>query len=94
MAIFTANRASGDSNVLYPDTLEIDDDHVVYHKGYVFGYKTMVIPARNIASVSASSGLFFADIIVASKGGEWIKARGFNKSKAKDIIDTIEAIIK
>ena len=94
MTIFTANRASSNSNVLYPDILEVDDNRVIYHKGYVFGYKTIVILANNIASVSASSGLFFVDIIVASKGGEWIKARGFNKSKAKDIINTIEEIIK
>lgn len=33
-----------------------------------------------------SSGLFFADIIVSSKGGEWIRARGFSKSKAKEIL--------
>lgn len=94
MAIFTANRVSSDNNVLYPDILEIDDKHVIYHKGYVLGYKTIVILANNIASVSASFGLFFADIIVASKGGEWIRARGFNKSKAKEIINTIESIIK
>jgi len=94
MAIYTANRASSDSNVLYPDVLEIDDNHVVYYKGHVFGYKTITILGSNIASVSASSGLFFVDIIIASKGGEWIKARGFNKSKAKDIINNIEAIIK
>ena len=94
MAIFTANRASSDNNVLYPDILEIDDNHVIYHKCYVFGNKTIVIFANNTASFSASSGLFFVDIIVATKSGEWIKARGFNKSRANDIIDTIEAIIK
>lgn len=93
MAIFTANRASEDSNVLYPDILEISGNQVIYHKGHVFGYKTIAIHANNIASVSASSGLFFVDIIVASKGGEWIRARGFNKSKAKDIINAIDAII-
>lgn len=94
MAIFTASRASNDSNVLYPDILEIDDNQIIYHKGYVFGYKTIIIHANNIASVSISSGLFFVDIIVASKGGEWIKAQGFNKSKAKNIVKIIEAIIK
>lgn len=94
MAIFTANRASSDSNVLYPDMLEIDGDKVVYHKGYVFGYKMTMILAKNIASVSAHSGFFFADIIIASKGGEYIRARGFNKSVAREAIRVIEAIIQ
>lgn len=86
MAIFTANRASSDSNVLYPDILEIDDNRVIYYKGYVLGYTTIVIARHNIASVSLSSGLFFADVIITSKGGEWIRARGFSKSKAKEIL--------
>lgn len=71
---------------MYPDMLEIDDHKVVYYKGAVMGYTTIVIYRQNIASVSLHSGLFFADVVIASKGGEWIKARGFSKSKAKEII--------
>ena len=47
--------------MLYPDMLEINDTGVVFYKGYVFGYKTIIIDACNIASVSASAGLFFVD---------------------------------
>ena len=94
MRTFTANRASSDNNILYPDILEIDDNRVIFYKGYVFGYKTIVINAVNIASVSARTGLFFADIIVSSKGCEHIKACGFKNSKVEEIINTIEAIIK
>lgn len=93
MSVFTASRASGDGNVLYPDMLEIEDGRVIYHKGHPFGYKTIVIHACNIASVSVSAGLFFTDIIVASKGGESIKACGFSKPEAKNIINSIEAMI-
>lgn len=94
MPVFTANRISSEQNMLYPDMLEINDTGVVFYKGYVFGYKTIVVDACNIASVSASAGLFFVDIIIASKGGEWIRARGFNKSKARSIINCVEAIIR
>ena len=86
MPTYTANRVSSDSNVLYPDILEIDPDKVVYYKGYVFGYRTIVILRENIASVSASSGIFFADVIIASKGGETIRARGFSRANVKEIL--------
>ena len=66
--------------------IEIDNYNVVYYKGNVLGYKTIVIARRNIASVSLSGGLFFADVLISSNGGECIVARGFSKSKAKEIL--------
>lgn len=86
MYTFIASRTSSDQNILYPDMLEIDAFNVIYYKGYVFGYSTIVIARHNIASVSLNSGLFFADIIISSIGGEQIIARGFKKSKAKEIL--------
>lgn len=86
MPTFTANRISSDSNVLYPDILDIDAYKVVYYKGYVLGYKTIVILRQNIASVSLSGGVFFADVVIASKGGEIIRARGFSRTNAKEIL--------
>ena len=90
MPTFIASRVSSDQNALYPEMLEIDDYNVIYYKGYVLGYTTIVIARHNVASVSLSSGLFFADVIVSSKGGEWIRARGFSKSKAKEILSDTE----
>ena len=86
MHTFIANRTSSDQNILYPDMLEIDEFNVIYYKGYVFGYSTIVIARHNIASVSLNSGLFFADIIISSIGGERIIARGFKRCKAKEIL--------
>lgn len=86
MPLFTANRISSNDNALYPDMVEIDDYKVVYYKGYVFGYTTTVINRSDIASVSLNSGIFFADVVIASKGGKWIKARGFSKYVAKEIL--------
>lgn len=89
MPTFIASRVSSDQNALYPDIIEINDYNIIYYKGYVLGYNTIIISRKNIASVSLSSGLFFADVIVSSKGGEWIKARGFSKSKAKEILNIL-----
>lgn len=89
MPTFIASRISSNQNTLYPDILEINDYNIIYYKGYVLGYNTIIISRRNIASVSLSSGLFFADVIVSSNGGEWIKARGFSKSNAKEILNIL-----
>lgn len=76
---------SSNQNVLYPDVIEINDSEVIYHKGYVFGYTTTMIKRSDVASVSFRGGVFFVDIVIASKGGEWITARGFSKTNAKEI---------
>lgn len=86
MSTFIASRVSSDQNALYPDMIEIDEFNIIYYKGHVFGYSTIIIAKRNLASVSLSSGLFFADVVISSKGGEMIIARGFSKSSAKEIL--------
>ena len=43
MPEYVASRLS-ESNVLFPDKIEINADHVVYYKGAIIGYKTSVIP--------------------------------------------------
>ncbi|MCL2073468.1 MAG: hypothetical protein FWH18_06095 [Marinilabiliaceae bacterium] len=86
MRAFTASRISTNENTLYPDRLEIDNVKVTYYKGYVFGYKTTIITRKNIASVSAGAGLFFANIAIESLGGHKILACGFKKSDAKEIV--------
>jgi hypothetical protein len=85
MPVFTASRISSD-NAVFPDRLEIDADNVIYYKGHVLGYQSTVIARCNIASVSVGAGIFFVDVIIASKGGQRIVASGFKKKDAKEII--------
>ena len=85
MSVFTANRLS-DKNVLFPDKIEIDAVNVIYYKGALVGYQTMIIARSNIASVRVSKGLLFADIIIESVGGGTIVARGFTRGDAKAIM--------
>ena len=86
MQTFVAKRVSSENNALYPDMLEIGNDSIVYYKGYVFGYKTIVISRTNVASVSLRSGIFFSDVIISSNGGENITACGFSNSTARQIL--------
>lgn len=85
MPVFVANRLS-ESNALFPDKIEIDAVNVIFYKGALIGYQTMIIARSNIASVRLIKGLLFADISIASKGGEIIVAKGFTRSDAKTII--------
>lgn len=89
MPIFKASRVSSDQNVLYPDIIEVNSANVVYYKGCVLGYTAMAIPRQNIASVSLSAGAFFVDVIVTSNGGTQIRARGFSKNKAREILEIL-----
>lgn len=85
MPEFEASRLS-ESNVLFPDKIEIDTDKVIYYKGTLVGYRTIVISRGGIASVHISKGLLFADIVIESPGGSAIVARGFTRSDAREIL--------
>lgn len=86
METFTASRISSDDNVLYPDVLQIDKSMVVYSKWAVIGYKSKIIRRRNIASVSVNARLFFADVVIATTGNDYVVARGFTRSDANKIV--------
>ena len=89
MPIYTASRISADANVLYPDVIAIDKVNVTYYKGRPFGYETVIIPRHTICGVYLNSGILFADVFIASAGRATIEARGFNKSIAKQIVNTL-----
>lgn len=89
MPIFTASRISADTNVLYPDAIAIDHINITYYKGRPFGYETIIIPRHTICGVYLNSGIIFADIVISSAGRAAIKARGFKKSIAKQIVNIL-----
>lgn len=91
MPTFVASRISGDDNVIFPDRIEIDDisGDVTYYKGTLIGYRQTFIVHANIASVHISSGLFFADVIIESIGGKQVRASGFKKRDAREIVDLL-----
>lgn len=87
---FTASRVSGDGNAVFPDKLIITDEFVIYRKPRVIGYKETKIKLSSVGSVSVQQHLLFADIIIESKGGNAIEARGFSRGDARKIADLLE----
>ena len=87
---FTASRVSGDGNAVFPDKLIITDEYVIYRKSRVIGYKETKIRLSSVGSVSVQQHLLFADIIIESKGGNVIEARGFSRSDARKIANLLE----
>ena len=87
---FTASRVSGDGNAVFPDKLIITDEYVIYRKSRVIGYKETKIRLSAVSSVSVRQHLLFADIIIESKGGNMIEARGFSRSAARKIANLLE----
>ena len=87
---FTASRVSGDGNAVFPDKLIITDEYVIYRKARVIGYKETKIRLSAVGSVSVQQHLLFADIIIESKGGNMIEARGFSRSDARKRANLLE----
>ena len=82
---FTASRITGNGNAVFPDEIIIDDDIVTYRKGQIVGYKETKINVAALGCVSVKAGLLFADVIIETKGGMAIRARGFTRSDARAI---------
>ncbi len=91
MPTFVASRLSGSDNSVFPDRLEIDDDSndVTYFKGTIIGYRQTFIARNNIASVHIGSGLLFADVVIETTGGKEVRAHGFAKRDAREIMNLL-----
>lgn len=88
MPTFVASRISGNDNAIFPDRLEIDDatGDVTYYKGTIVGYRQTFIARYNVASVHVGSGLLFADVVIETTGGKEVRASGFRKRDAREIM--------
>lgn len=86
---YTASRVSGDGNAVFPNKLIITDEYVIYRKARVIGYKETKIRLSAVGSVSVQQHLLFADIIIETRGGQVITARGFTRSDAEEIATLI-----
>ena len=82
---FTACRIAGENNLVFPDEIIIDDDVVIFRKGRIIGYKKTELSRRSIGSVSVDAHLLFADVIIETRGGMKIRAKGFTRSDASEI---------
>ena len=84
---FEACRVSGDGNAVFPDELIIDTDEevVIHRKPKLIGCKETEIRFGAIASIQIDKHILFADIIIETRGGREIVARGFTRDDADEI---------
>lgn len=90
---FTASRVSGDGNAVFPDEIIIDDDCVTYRKPRVIGSKEIKVRYKAIGSVSLDKHILFADVIIETNGGQIIRAKGFTRDDAEEILELIDSMI-
>jgi hypothetical protein len=86
---FTAQRISSKQNILFPDKITIEKSKVTYFKGELIGYRSWVIFKSNIASIFIAKNILFSNIVIESKGGQAIVAKGFSKADAREIVDLL-----
>lgn len=87
--VFTACRVSGDGNALFPDTIIIDKEYVIYRKYRLIGRKDTKIRHETVGCVSLNKHLLFTDVIIETRGGQVITARGFTHTDAELIVHLI-----
>lgn len=85
MPTFVASRLSK-NNTVFPDRIEIDTVNVTLYKGALIGFNTITIARRNLASIRVGAGLLFVDIILESFGGSVMRAHGFSRRDAHEIV--------
>ncbi len=78
---------SGDGNAVFPDEIIIDDEEevVIHRKPKLIGCKETKIRFGAIASIEVNKHILFADIIIETKGGREVIARGFTRDDADEI---------
>lgn len=88
---FEACRVSGDGNAVFPDELIIDDEEevVLHRKPKLIGSKETKVRFGAIASIEVNKHILFADIIIETRGGREIVARGFTREDADEIKDLL-----
>lgn len=88
---FEASRVSGDGNAIFPDEIIIDEDEevLIHRKPKLIGCKETKVSFGAIASIEVNKHVLFADIIIETKGGREIIARGFTRDDADEIKDLL-----
>lgn len=90
--VFKASRWTS-GNRFFPVRIEITSDHVVRVKPRLLGASEESIPISKVASVSISTGLIWADILIESSGGtDPITSHGHRKDDARRIRQIIEQL--
>lgn len=84
---FEASRVSGNGNTIFPDEIIIDDveEVLIHRKPRLIGSKETKVRFGAIASIEIDKHILFADIVIETRGGRTIVARGFTRDDADEI---------
>ena len=79
-------------NLLFPDSLELSSDGILFEKGKMFGSSKEFISYRAVASMRIKNRPFLADVTIETSGGSQpIYINGLWKSDAREVQDAIRA---
>jgi hypothetical protein len=88
---YRSSRWSG-GNLLFPDSLELSSDGILFEKGKMFGSSKEFINYRAVASMRIKNRPFLADVTIETSGGSQpIFINGLWKSDAREVQDAIRA---
>ena len=78
---------SDNGNAVFPNEIIIDEEEevVIHRKPKLIGCKETKIRFGAIASIQIDKHILFADIIIETRGGREIVARGFTRDDADEI---------
>ena len=84
---FEASRITR-GNEVFPDQIiiDVDSETLTYRKKKLIGYDDVKLRFGAIGCVSRSAGLLFCDVIIETTGGRTIRAKGFTRSDADEIV--------
>ncbi|HEY1763795.1 MAG TPA: hypothetical protein VGF85_02660 [Opitutaceae bacterium] len=87
--IFKSSRWSS-GNLLFPDSLTVSGDGILFRKGKLFGSSEERIGYKAIASVRVKNGVFLCTLSVETSGGSQpIYINGLWKSDGRKILEAI-----
>jgi hypothetical protein len=78
------------SNHLFPDSLTLSNDGLIFRKGRLFGSTEEHINYRAVASLKVKNGIFLSTLNVETSGGSQpVYINGLWKSDAREIQETL-----
>ena len=88
--VFTASRLTA-GNLLFPKTISVQADGILFEKRGLFGSSEETINYRQVASVKLRSGILFSTIVIETAGGSQpVTLNGLWKGDGKVVKDLIQ----
>ncbi len=78
-------------NLIFPDTISVEQDGVHYSKRRLLGSNEEVINYSHIASVRVKNGIFFSSLSIETSGGSQpVTMNGLTRGNAKALKELVQ----